>query len=97
MSACREGRFHVFAVEEVEEALALLTGWNVGKRDEEDHYPSDSLLGLAEQKAFEYWLMASASATRPEPAETTEIEKEDVPEPVAAKKPSVRSARKKKS
>ncbi|HET9233998.1 MAG TPA: S16 family serine protease, partial [Candidatus Eisenbacteria bacterium] len=98
VSACREGRFQVFAVEEVEEALALLTGWKVGERDEEGHYPSDSLLGLAEQKAFEYWLMASASATRPEPAETSENENEkETPAPVVAKKPTTRSVRKKKS
>ena len=98
VSACREGRFQVFAVEEVEEALALLTGWNAGERDAEDHYPSDSLLGLAEQKAFEYWLMASASAPRPEPASEPEPDiGREIPDGVAAKKPATRSVRKKKS
>jgi len=88
VAACREGRFSVYAVEKVEEALSLLTGWAAGERDEEGRYAANSLLGLAEQKAFEYWVMASASATRSEALrEVTETQTQRaIPEEVAAKK-----------
>jgi hypothetical protein len=55
----QERCLHVYAVEQVEDALELLTGWKAGTRREEGGYPPDTLLGLAEQKAFEYWTMAS--------------------------------------
>jgi predicted ATP-dependent protease len=71
VAACREGRFAIYAVERVEEAITLLTGRKAGERDAKGRYPSDSLLGLAEQKAFEYWVMASASATRDDDSRNT--------------------------
>ena len=98
VAACREGRFSVYAVERVEEALTLLTGWEAGERDQDGRYPSDSLLALAEQKAFEYWVMASASATRAEALnEVAEAQaQQDVPQEVAAKKTPIKPVRRKK-
>jgi predicted ATP-dependent protease len=98
VTACREGRFTVYAVEGVEEALTLLTGWKAGERDKEGRYPSNSLLGLAEQKAFEYWVMASASATRTEALhEVAEAQaQEGIPEEVAARKAPLKPAGRKK-
>jgi predicted ATP-dependent protease len=68
VAACVERRFHVYAVERVEDALELLTGWKAGTRTDDGGYPPDSLLGLAEQKAFEYWTMASGGV-----ADTQEV------------------------
>jgi predicted ATP-dependent protease len=99
VAACRDGRFHVYAVEQVEEALALLTGRMVGTRDAEGRYASGSLLELAEEKAFEYWLMASATAVRADGSEdgSDNDAKEDIPKRAAAKKPTTRHSPKKKS
>lgn len=57
VAAVQEGRFSVWAVDEVDEALALLTGLPAGSRDAEGHYPEssanrrveDRLRALAEQ------------------------------------------------
>ena len=57
--ACRTGRFHVYAVDRVHEALEIFTGVRVGTPDDEGIYPDDSLLGLAVMRAFEYWIKAS--------------------------------------
>jgi ATP-dependent Lon protease len=58
VKACREGQFHVYAVDTVDEALGLLTGMPVGERGEDGAYAEGSLLALAVEKAREYWLKA---------------------------------------
>lgn len=45
--ACAEGRFHVWAVDEVEAALEILTGRAAGLPDSEGRYPEDSVFGVA--------------------------------------------------
>ena len=76
VEACREGRFHVWAVERVEEAIEVLTGVPAGKVDEEGEYPDDTILGAARQKAREYWLKAiyrpDIQLTSPDEAEEEE-------------------------
>jgi lon-related putative ATP-dependent protease len=47
VEAAAAGRFHVWAVETVDEALELLTGRPAGKPDETGNYPADSINGLA--------------------------------------------------
>ena len=55
VAACADGRFHIYAVETVNEALEVLTGKEAGQTDERGRFPPDSLLGLAQIKATEYW------------------------------------------
>lgn len=55
VEACSEGRFHIYAVKTVNEALEVLTGRTAGQLDEKGDFPEDSLLGLARSKATEYW------------------------------------------
>jgi ATP-dependent Lon protease len=59
VEACGEGRFHVYAVERVHQALELLTGIPAGERTEAGEYPDGSLLGRAVQCAHDYWLKAA--------------------------------------
>jgi ATP-dependent Lon protease len=59
VEACTEGRFHVYAVATVHEALELLTGMPPGARDERGDYPEGSVLALALARANEYWLKAA--------------------------------------
>jgi predicted ATP-dependent protease len=41
--AIAAGDFHVYAIEHLDEALELLTGMTPGERDEEGHYPAESI------------------------------------------------------
>lgn len=56
VEACETGRFHVWSVSRVEEALEILTGMEAGERGEDGDYPAGTLLGMATEKAREYWL-----------------------------------------
>ena len=58
VEVAREGRFQVYAVETIHEALALLTGMPAGAQDSGGRYPKGTLLALAVQRAREYWLKA---------------------------------------
>jgi len=61
VQACRRGQFHVYAVETVQQALEIFTGTPAGEMDEMDRYPKDTVLGIAERRAFEFWQKASPS------------------------------------
>ncbi len=54
VEAARAGRFHVYAVHDVKQALALLTGMQAGD-SVDGRYPEDSLLGVAQQQVRAYW------------------------------------------
>ncbi|MGE3541286.1 MAG: Lon protease family protein [Candidatus Tectimicrobiota bacterium] len=59
VTACEEGRFHVYAVETIQQALELLTGRVVGTRQADGSYPEYTLLHLAMQRAQAYWHMVA--------------------------------------
>ena len=78
-AACAEGKFAVYAVSTIHEALEVLTGMPAGQRDEDGDYPEGSVLSKAVEQAREYWaktrqgpLAAGASAGEWEPEETPE-------------------------
>lgn len=54
VDACKREEFHIYAVENVLQALEILTGMSAGTRSEEG-YPDDTLLHLAVEKASLYW------------------------------------------
>jgi ATP-dependent Lon protease len=58
VAACASGKFHVWAVESVREALGLLTGLPAGEPDASGEYPEGTILRLARDKAREYWTKA---------------------------------------
>jgi len=55
VAACAEGRFHIWAVPHVTDALEVLTGVEAGKPDEDGLYPEGTLLRIAVEKAQDYW------------------------------------------
>jgi ATP-dependent Lon protease len=55
VEACRQGQFTIYAVSTVHEALEVLTGMPAGEANAKGVYPEDSLLGLAQRKAAEFW------------------------------------------
>jgi hypothetical protein len=58
VDACAAGRFHVYAVATIHEALTVLTGVEAGEADEDGTYPDDTLLAHAVDRAREFWLRA---------------------------------------
>ena len=72
VEACTEGKFRVYSVDRIHEALALFSGMPAGELDAEGAYPEDSLLGLAFDKAGEYWDMVVQAAVPQVVAETDE-------------------------
>ncbi len=54
VDAVKEGRFHIYAVETVEEGLEILTGKAPGKPDKDGRYAPDTLYGRAQEKIEEF-------------------------------------------
>ena len=61
VAACEEGRFNIWAVSSVHEALEVFTGVEAGTLNEDGEYPEDSLLGKAQAKARSFWERSSTS------------------------------------
>jgi predicted ATP-dependent protease len=82
VAVCAEGRFHVWAVDTVHEALELLTSVPAGKRGADGTFPEGTLLRTAVERAREFWLQASqrfglpASGQDAADARTTKAEEE---------------------
>jgi len=53
VEAVRERRFHIWAVESIEQGLAVLSGVEAGERDAQGSYPEDSVFGRAQRKLRE--------------------------------------------
>ena len=50
VDSVRDGRFHVWSIETVEEGIELLTGMKAGKADEKGNYPEGTLFYLVDEK-----------------------------------------------
>jgi lon-related putative ATP-dependent protease len=61
LEVCASGKFHVYAVDTIHEALQIFTGWEPGIADENGRYPPKSLLTLAQQRALAFWKMVNSS------------------------------------
>ena len=55
VSACEDGRFAVYAVDTIHQALELFTGRPAGELDADGAYPEGSVLELARNRARELW------------------------------------------
>ena len=68
VDACEAGKFHIYAVTTIHEAIELMTGHAAGEYGE-DGYPEDSLLGQAVEQAHAYWRRTLSG-----PAKLTSVE-----------------------
>ena len=59
VDAAREGRFHVYAIDTIDQGIALLTGLTAGTRGPDGTYPEGSVFGKVERR-----LMVLAEARR---------------------------------
>ena len=79
-AACEEGRFHIYAVETIQQALEVFTGVEAGERDPGGEYPEGTLLHTAVERAFEFWSLASTPAAAWQQDEEEEAEASEAPE-----------------
>ena len=61
VAACMDNKFHIYAVDRIEEAIELMTGVEAGYVDSEGNYPMGSVLQIAVRKAQEFWRMSLSS------------------------------------
>ena len=54
VEAVRDGSFHVYAVETIDEGIELLTGAPAGARDEQGNYPEGSVNHLVDKQLNAY-------------------------------------------
>jgi lon-related putative ATP-dependent protease len=64
IDACKAGKFAVYAINDIDEAVALLTGLAAGSRDAEGKFPPDSVNGRVEAQLRAY---ARVQQAKPEP------------------------------
>lgn len=55
VDACENGRFSIYAVDTIHEALGILTGIDAGMRGKDGRYPEGTVLAAALKRAKEYW------------------------------------------
>lgn len=53
VQAVKDGKFHVWAVETIEQGLEILTGMAAGQRGDDKLYPADSVYGMVDAKLRE--------------------------------------------
>ena len=56
VEACSQGRFHVYAIERIEQALELFMETPAGTASAEP--PADSIIAIARKRAHAYWKSA---------------------------------------
>lgn len=64
VEAVRQGRFHLYPVQSIEEAMQILTGLPAGRRSSSGRYPTGTLYHLVDQRLAELSRLA-ASAEKP--------------------------------
>ena len=65
VAACEAGRFHVFAVETIDQGLELLTGQPAGERGPDGRFPEGSVNGRVEARLLAF-AKAAKAAGKPE-------------------------------
>ncbi|MEM7454642.1 MAG: ATP-binding protein [Planctomycetota bacterium] len=71
VEACREGKFHVYAVDSILDAFELMTGHAAGELDKDGEYPEGTMLHKAIEKAREFWQLTMTG-----PKKLTKVEKD---------------------
>ncbi len=66
LSAVEKGKFHIYAIENMDEGIEILTGVKAGKRDKKGNYPKDTLnyLVMERLKAMSESIKESEQKTR---------------------------------
>ncbi len=73
VEACRKEQFHVFAVDNIYDAIELMTATEAGRPDQRGKYPKGTLLAKAHDEVEKFWRLTMAS-----PVRVTQVEKPSV-------------------
>ena len=57
VEAVKAGQFHLYSIDNVDQAIALLTGMPIGEADENGEYPEDSINGRVQNRLHEMALI----------------------------------------
>ena len=55
IDAVKEGDFHIWAIDNVDDGIEILTGYKAGKRDENGQYPEGTMNYIVEEKLKHYY------------------------------------------
>lgn len=61
VAACREGKFHVYAVDNIYDAIELMTDAVAGRPQADGSYPEGTLLAKAHDEVEKFWRLTLAS------------------------------------
>jgi predicted ATP-dependent protease len=53
--AVKKKKFHIYAVETIEEGIEILTGIPAGRADDQDVYPDNSVFGMVQKRLRDYY------------------------------------------
>jgi len=90
VEACREDKFHIFAVDNIHDAIEIMTGVPAG-RLQDGQYPAGTVLFNAVDRAHEFWKRTMSSPDKLTSTETKEVASQSTPAAKKAK-PKKRSA-----
>jgi predicted ATP-dependent protease len=77
--ACREGKFHVYSVDNIYDAIALMTGESTGTADADGNYPEGSLLATAHRRVEDFWRLTLASPQQIANVQSADASDDDQP------------------
>ena len=69
VQAVKDGKFHIYAVNNIDEGIEVLTGIPAGERDPDGHYPEGSINGRVEKKLRRFSEQLRQIAGTPNPTE----------------------------
>jgi predicted ATP-dependent protease len=76
VDAVAQGKFHIYAIETVDQGIEILTGRPAGVRDDEGIYTEDSINRLVEDRLIELAIKAQEFSAPPEKEGEEEAEQE---------------------
>ena len=74
VQAVKDGKFHIYAVSNIDEGIEVLTGVSAGERDSEGHYPEESINGRAAKKLLQFSEQLKQTALAPDLRKTASAE-----------------------
>ncbi len=72
VEAVQEGQFSVYAVQNIDEAITIITGTEAGQRDEQGNFPPDSVNGKVEEQLVRYAMLRKKHAEKDDEEEDEE-------------------------
>ncbi|MFK7767637.1 MAG: Lon protease family protein [Mariniblastus sp.] len=79
VAACKAGKFHVYAVDNIYDAIELMTGREAGRPGENGEYPKGTLLANAHDEIEKFWRLTLASPLKVSQVETTGASDDEQP------------------